>query len=470
MSDFEKLDTLLQSALMDANLQQYAAVLDDAQALRLSSRYLRQRTGLLADPRRWMCRRSRPLWVRSVRAAACFLLVCSIAFGSLLAVSPTARAAVVKWFRTVFTGDTAIIQGSDTPFPDVKKTTLKDSDGNEIGSVTQAGDAAIVESELSMEELEEQGALSPAKPEESVTPETGSDTVSAAQAPMVTIGSDGTAYVNADAIQASSSPMVYRSAPQYAPTWLPETVRLEKVKGNHGCDDTRAVSEWRYRDGIGWLTLTANQSKKFTHIVEGLTEENHETVTVNGQAADYYRNNEVQRLYWDGGDASLMLEHDSYSYMSKETMIRIAESVKKLTVPAVYSIKWMPEGSHVMEWDDAPGGGWKKYADGNHFYFTFLYANSKGGAHMTCGIDPEAVTVNGCGGTYYAPVGALDGTWSRSRIFYDEETGSEVTAIYYEPSHAAAITWTNTEGVTFTICGAFEKDVLLKMAESVAAD
>ena len=30
--------------------------------------------------------------------------------------------------------------------------------------------------------------------------------------------------------------------------------------------------------------------------------------------------------------------------------------------------------------------------------------------------------------------------------------------------------WTNAEGVTFTIRGAFEKDVLLKMAESVSAD
>lgn len=30
--------------------------------------------------------------------------------------------------------------------------------------------------------------------------------------------------------------------------------------------------------------------------------------------------------------------------------------------------------------------------------------------------------------------------------------------------------WTNAEGVTFTIRGAFEKDVLLKTAESVSAD
>lgn len=41
---------------------------------------------------------------------------------------------------------------------------------------------------------------------------------------------------------------------------------------------------------------------------------------------------------------------------------------------------------------------------------------------------------------------------------------------YYKPRYTAAVTWTNAEGVTFTIRGAFEKDVLLKMAESVSAD
>ena len=43
-------------------------------------------------------------------------------------------------------------------------------------------------------------------------------------------------------------------------------------------------------------------------------------------------------------------------------------------------------------------------------------------------------------------------------------------ATYYEPTYTATLTWTNAQGVTFTITGAFEKDVLLKMAESVAPD
>ena len=218
------------------------------------------------------------------------------------------------------------------------------------------------------------------------------------------------------------------------------------------------------------LALSVDQSKKFTHVVDGLTAENYETATVNGQAADHYHYGEVQHLYWDGGDVTLMLEHDSYSYMSKETMIKIAESVQKLTVPSTYSIKWMPEGSHVMEWVYAPGGGWKKLADGNNYYFTFLYANSKGGAHMTRGINPKAVTVNGRADTYYSPTDPLDSRWSSARIFYDEETGSEVAATYYDPTYVATVTWTNAQGVTFSIRGSFDKDVLLKMTGSVSPD
>ena len=48
-----------------------------------------------------------------------------------------------------------------------------------------------------------------------------------------------------------------------------------------------------------------------------------------------------------------------------------------------------------------------------------------------------------------------------------DEAGNEIVAVSYQPRNKATLTWTNAEGVTFTIFGAFEKDVLLKMAESI---
>ena len=59
-----------------------------------------------------------------------------------------------------------------------------------------------------------------------------------------------------------------------------------------------------------------------------------------------------------------------------------------------------------------------------------------------------------------------------SRLYYakrmtEDEAGNEIVAVSYKPRNKATLTWTNAEGVTFTIFGAFEKDVLLKMAESI---
>ena len=52
-------------------------------------------------------------------------------------------------------------------------------------------------------------------------------------------------------------------------------------------------------------------------------------------------------------------------------------------------------------------------------------------------------------------------------FFQSAEAGNEIVAVSYKPRNKAPLTWTNAEGVTFTIFGAFEKDVLLKMAESI---
>lgn len=62
--------------------------------------------------------------------------------------------------------------------------------------------------------------------------------------------------------------------------------------------------------------------------------------------------------------------------------------------------------------------------------------------------------------------GPLDEYSGYTRRTYDDDA----VKYYYKPRYTAAVTWTNAEGVTFTIRGAFEKDVLLKMAESVSAD
>ena len=94
-------DSLLRDALMEANWREYASVWECADTSSFSSDYLRWRTRLLTDPFAWAKKRLRPLWAKALQTAACILLACSLALGTLMAASPTVRAAVVNWLREI---------------------------------------------------------------------------------------------------------------------------------------------------------------------------------------------------------------------------------------------------------------------------------------------------------------------------------------------------------------------------------
>ena len=92
---------LIRRALLQAAEEDYKAALASApEAPPFSAKYRRWEKGFLRDPARALraaARPQRPQWQRALRAVACFLVVLSVVFGSILAVSPTARAAVIQW-------------------------------------------------------------------------------------------------------------------------------------------------------------------------------------------------------------------------------------------------------------------------------------------------------------------------------------------------------------------------------------
>lgn len=101
MNEFFDFDALLPRALMDANLLQFRQTLEQAETREVdfSPRYRRSRLRLMNDPQEWLRRRTRPLWKKVLRGAACVFLACTLALGGLMAVSPTVRAAVLHWLR-----------------------------------------------------------------------------------------------------------------------------------------------------------------------------------------------------------------------------------------------------------------------------------------------------------------------------------------------------------------------------------
>ncbi len=119
-------DEMLRRGLMEANLAQYETVLEKLPdwEIDFSPKYRRERMRLLADPWNWVRRRARPMWKRAARTAACVVLACTVALGALMAVSPTVRAAVTRWFRETFEGYTYYTGPTPEKIPEGEQTPL----------------------------------------------------------------------------------------------------------------------------------------------------------------------------------------------------------------------------------------------------------------------------------------------------------------------------------------------------------
>lgn len=96
MTDRE-LDRMMQHVLLDAIKRDCEKETDDVPAFKPTHHYQRQIAAMLSDPLKWAQKRARPLWKNVAQKAAVILLVFSLSLGSLMAVSPTVRAAVVRW-------------------------------------------------------------------------------------------------------------------------------------------------------------------------------------------------------------------------------------------------------------------------------------------------------------------------------------------------------------------------------------
>ncbi|MEG0825504.1 MAG: DUF4367 domain-containing protein [Oscillospiraceae bacterium] len=92
----------IRSALLDATTERWASVMEGPEELVWSPKHQRVMDKLYRDPFGTAKKRARPLWKKVLSAAACVLLVCSIALGGLLAFSPSAQAwvqqIVAQWF------------------------------------------------------------------------------------------------------------------------------------------------------------------------------------------------------------------------------------------------------------------------------------------------------------------------------------------------------------------------------------
>lgn len=93
----QELDTLMRRVLLDSLKLDAESTASGELVFEPTPRYQRQMAAMVKDPLKWERRRARPLWKNVAQKAAVILLVFSLSLGSLMAVSPTVRAAVVRW-------------------------------------------------------------------------------------------------------------------------------------------------------------------------------------------------------------------------------------------------------------------------------------------------------------------------------------------------------------------------------------
>ena len=95
MTDRE-LDCLMKCVLLDS-MERWEATAAAVPAFTPSARHDREMRSVLADPTGWANRRAQPVWKKALQRVAVVLLVFSLSLGSLMAVSPTVRATLVRW-------------------------------------------------------------------------------------------------------------------------------------------------------------------------------------------------------------------------------------------------------------------------------------------------------------------------------------------------------------------------------------
>ena len=254
----------------------------------------------------------------------------------------------------------------------------------------------------------------------------------------------------------------YEQPPACRPTWLPEGWGLEKlmVVGEDNICVLRV-----YRKGGARMSFTCCLPSKVGYFGVALCDKNAspqarkspppvelQPLQVQGRGADFYQAGSSAYLFWEDQNGTLYsLEGD----LDRASMLRMAESVKEDDRPLLPDcrLSWEPEGTKITRRDVLPGTVMldvQKDMPGciNVPFYTFLYASEP--LNVPEGT-PEAVKVNGLEARYWKGI-------QKNRPATPWPSQEEMNTLM----------WTDPQtDIHFCIQGPLDKDVLLRMAESV---
>lgn len=98
----QELDMYMQKVLIDAVKKDIERITDSAPQFTPSEKYRQSIHEMLMNPMKWAKKKERPIWKAALQKVAVLLVVLSLSLGSLMAVSPTVRAAVIGWVTELY--------------------------------------------------------------------------------------------------------------------------------------------------------------------------------------------------------------------------------------------------------------------------------------------------------------------------------------------------------------------------------
>lgn len=95
----QEVDQLIQIALLDSLRLEWTDYLKNTSTVETSKQYRQETQRMLADPMAWYRKQTRPTWKKALQTVASIVLAFTITLGTIMAASPTVRAAVLQWVR-----------------------------------------------------------------------------------------------------------------------------------------------------------------------------------------------------------------------------------------------------------------------------------------------------------------------------------------------------------------------------------
>ena len=261
----------------------------------------------------------------------------------------------------------------------------------------------------------------------------------------------------------------YTDLPSFRPTWLPEGFALSGV-GTSPIGTPNSSAGWNYENGEGGLvSLTCYRPTDkpcgFGSGVEVDTAALLREAAVRGRSADFYQIQNVANLVWEDDAGNLFWLQGG---LDQATLEKIADSVKADGNEAlpIYQMEWMPDGFQRSASTVTPQmvtESWSRdtQADGQpriRTRFRWYYSQEPQAAPVGTA---ETVTVKGIQARFWA----ADPEAEPSAV----TSGDKVISISSTEKQMNTLLWTDAQsGITFRLLAPLDKDVMIRMAESVA--